>query len=199
MSQAAIVKSGGGFFDPSGSFFHTDQASEKPGFCCAQSYITFEATEHGDGCLTVFIRSNKYHQEFFKHFGLATNGENFYQINKTEHQDWYLNEKGCEWKMISAPRGSMVFWDSRTIHYFAPPRLGRPNPDRWRLQVYVCYTPARLQNEKDAETKRNAYINNQCTDHWPYNVKKLFDKDENDHRINSLSNLTERHRKYLGF
>lgn len=91
----------------------------------------------------------------------------------------------------------MVFWDSRTIHMGTLPRKNRPNPDRWRFVIYVCYTPANLQTEEDSKLKRMAYIQNRCTAHWPYGVR-VFPKYKGDNAMNDMRQLTPRHRKYLG-
>ena len=77
------------------------------------------------------------------------------------------------------------------------PREGRLNADRWRFVIYVCYTPARMQSEEDVELKKQAYLENRCTAHWPYGVRLFGKSDAASSKTNDLSNLTERHRKYL--
>ena len=99
---------------------------------------------------------------------------------------------------ILAPKGSMVFWDSRTIHKGTSPMENRVNSERWRFVVYTCYTPARLQTADDTKLKKKAYLNNRCTSHWPYQVV-MFQKISNDKKVNKLEDLTERHKKCLGF
>jgi len=173
--------------------FHTDQASNKSTKCCVQAFINLEATEHGDGCLSVLTHSHKYHAEFFQHFNLDTNGKDWFRLKKI-HIDWFVNEKGCEFKMICAPKGSMVFWDSRTMHMGT---LRRQMDTRWRFLVYVCYTPACLQTDEDKHLKQIAYIQNRLTAHWPYGVR-LFDRRDDDLMFNKLEDLTHRHRKYFG-
>jgi hypothetical protein len=98
--------------------------------------------------------------------------------------------------MILAPKGSIVFWDSRTIHMGTLPRLDRVNMDRWRFVVYVCYTPAHLQTNEDVKLKRMAYIENRCTAHWPHGVR-VFQKTSDDTKTNDLKKLTQRHNKYI--
>lgn len=176
------------------SWFHTDQASNKKNFCCVQGSINLEPIENGDGCLAVLTNSHKYHREFFESFNIDTHGYDWFVIND-EHLAWFKS-KGCEWKMIMAPKGSMVFWDSRTIHMGALPRKARANADRWRFIIYVCYGPKRFQTEEDARLKKAAYINNQCTAHWPYWVN-VFGKRSDDNTINDFENLTHRHKKYF--
>jgi ectoine hydroxylase-related dioxygenase (phytanoyl-CoA dioxygenase family) len=174
--------------------FHTDQSSDKVVKCCVQAFINLEPTEHGDGCLSVLTNSHKYHAEFFQHFKLNTNGKDWFRLKKT-HLDWFTNEKNCEFKMICAPKGSMVFWDSRTIHMGT---LRRQMDSKWRFLVYVCYTPACLQTDQDKHLKQVAYVQNRLTSHWPYGSVRLFDRREDDLMFNKLENLTERHRKYFG-
>jgi hypothetical protein len=91
----------------------------------------------------------------------------------------------------------MVFWDSRTIHKGTAPMPDRVNLDRWRFVIYVCYTPASLQTEKDKLKKQTAYLQNSCTSHWPYGVL-IFEKMFNDYKTNLLTDLTERQRKCIG-
>jgi len=57
--------------------------------------------------------SNNFHEEFAKKFNI-TNKSDWYKLNKEETQ-FYL-EKDCLYKKIKCPKGSLVFWDSRTIH-----------------------------------------------------------------------------------
>ena len=103
-----------------------------------------------------------------------------------------------DWVKILAPKGSLVFWDSRTIHKGTASMFNRPNPNRWRFVIYVFYTPAHLQSEEDTRKKKEAYVYNMCTSHWPFNVR-LFSKRIDDSRMNRLKDLTERHKKCLGF
>ena len=183
------------FFDPNSLSFHTDQSSEKKELCCVQAFINLEPTESGDGCLSILRNSHKYHGEFFQHFNINTKGKDWYKLNKT-HLDWFINEKKCEWNMITAPKGSMVFWDSRTFHMGTLPRRDRINRN-WRFLVYVCYTPERLQSKEDSNLKRIAYEQNRLTSHWPYGVR-LFNRKEDDLMFNKSENLTPSQRKYLG-
>ena len=90
----------------------------------------------------------------------------------------------------------MVFWDSRTIHKGTAHMPNRVDPDRWRFVIYVCYTLAKLQSQQDTIKKKNAYINNRTTTHWPYNVKVNYKMGT---KTNKLEDLSERNKKCLGF
>lgn len=184
------------FFNPNSLAFHTDQSSDKKEKCCIQAFINLEHTETGDGCLSVLTHSHNYHAEFFEHFKTSSKGKDWFKL-KQSHIDWFIKEKSCQWNTICAPKGSMVFWDSRTIHMGTLPRQDRPCKDRWRFLVYVCYTPAHLQSVEDTKLKQVAYVQNRMTAHWPYGVR-LFDRKDDDLLYNKLENLTPRQRKFLG-
>lgn len=83
------------FFEARFNWFHTDQSSHKSEMCCVQAFINLEPTEHGDGCLSVLNNSHRYHQEFFQHFNLNTNGRDWFKINNDEHFKWFI-QKGCK-------------------------------------------------------------------------------------------------------
>ena len=190
---AIHLKPGNKFEVPAG--FHTDQSSLKREKCCVQAFLNLEHTEDGDGCLSVLKGSHNFHAQFFDHFKLVVH-KDWFLINQN-HYDWFIS-KGCEWVKILAPKGSMILWDSRTIHKATTPMFNRVHEDRWRFVIYVCYTPARLQSDEDTRKKKEAYVHNMCTSHWPYNVR-LFPKRNDDTKINKLKDLTPRHKKCLGF
>ena len=175
------------YFDETKTWFHTDQSSDKKGMHCVQSFINLDETGEGDGCLSVLVDSHRYHAEFFERFNESSRGTDWFRLDQRAHLDWYMREKKCEWAMIQAPKGSMVFWDSRLIHMGTAPRQGRPNPDRWRFIAYVCYTPARLQSNSDKEFKKMAYANQFHTSHWPYGLTRDDDNFECDESIEGLS------------
>jgi len=187
----------GNYFNEKSIWLHTDQASNKTTKCCVQAFINLENTENGDGCLSVLTNSHKYHQEFFQTFNIDTQGSDWYIINKYSHLEWFM-QKGCECKWVMASKGSVVLWDSRTFHMGTLPRADRANKDLWRFLVYVCFAPASMQSQRDRELLKKAYIQNRCTAHWPYNVN-VFNRAYDDTKYNSLRDLSERHKHYLGF
>ena len=183
------------FFNPDISNLHVDQGSNKLEKCCIQSFINLEPTEHGDGCLSVLTYSHNYFKDFMTHFKINTDGQDWHLLNE-EKTKWLLS-KGCEFKAIMAPKGSVVFWDSRTVHMGTLPREDRVDKTRWRLLVYTCYTPARYQNQYDSEIKMCAFVNNQCTSHWPYNVR-IFTNSSDGSNKNNLRSLTIGQQKLFG-
>ena len=92
----------------------------------------------------------------------------FFQL-EPEHIAWYLSH-GCVQRNIVCPAGSMVFWDSRTIHAGRGPTKGRAVPKN-RYVVYVCMTPTKLLTPSMALKKQNACKRLRTTNHCPHKPK----------------------------
>ena len=83
----------------------------------------------------------------------------------------FVDCKGA--KLVTAPKGSMCFWDSRLIHSNTC-RLATPTPEEHRvhgvggfsrLGFYVCMLP---RNEEWDEHRRKIMAGNVAmTNHWP--------------------------------
>jgi hypothetical protein len=72
-------------------------------------------------------------------------------------------------KHITDPRGSLILWDSRTIHWNQHASKNRPYSDspKVRMVGYLCYVPkARLTNEAGARRKE-AFEMGTSTGHNP--------------------------------
>ena len=116
--------------------------------------------------------SNIYHQEFQEHHQL-TDKSDWYKHNRLEQS--FYEEKGCEEKKIKCKAGSMVFWDSRTIHCGTEPLRSRKEKNL-RNVVYTCMTPRSLATEANLRKKRTAFNELRMTTHWPHKPK-LFPKN----------------------
>jgi ectoine hydroxylase-related dioxygenase (phytanoyl-CoA dioxygenase family) len=69
---------------------------------------------------------------------------------------FYIEEKGCSVKRIKCPKGSLVLWDSRTIHCGSECLKSRATFN-FRNVVYVCYEPRTRCTEKNLIKKRKAF------------------------------------------
>lgn len=77
----------------------------------------------------------------------------------------YFEQRGCQWKKVVAPKGSIIIWDSRLIHSTCAPSRGRPYP-RARFIVFGGYVPrAFVTDEEKAERTRNFQRYCQGIDH----------------------------------
>ena len=157
------------------SWLHTDQSPTRSGFECVQGWVTAYDVNEGDATLAVLEGSHVYHTEFGKRFGI-TDPNDWFKLQNDEQCDFYIREHGCPYRAISCNAGSLVLWDSRTIHQGQQACKYRTVPNI-RSIVYVCYQPkTNASASEDAfEKKRNAFLDKRMTSHWPLKVT-LFNK-----------------------
>ena len=154
------------------SWIHCDQSYLRNGFECVQGWINAYDTNQGDATLTVLEGSNRYHEEFKNHFN-KTEKDDWYMLDE-EEINWYVNTKGCVKNNIRCPAGSLVLWDSRTIHCGKEPNKNRLVPN-YRCVVYTCYTPRSKSTFSSLNKKIQAFENLRTTSHWPHKPK-MFPK-----------------------
>ncbi len=155
------------------NWLHCDQSFLRNNFECMQSWINGFDTNEGDATLTILEGSHKYHKDFKERFNIDSK-EDWYKLENTDQYDFYVNEKGCKQYHIKCPAGSLVLWDSRTIHSGTEPVKGRAVPN-FRCVSYLCYVPRNLATPKDLKKKIKAFEELRTTSHWPA-APKLFAK-----------------------
>ena len=159
-----------GYGEFKNEWYHTDQSYTRNNFECVQSWVTAYDVNENDATLSILEGSNKYHKEF----SICFNKQDKTDWNKIteEELNWYLN-KGCKKINIVCKAGSLVLWDSRTIHYGKEPNT-RTKPN-FRCVVYLCYTPRFLATESSLAKKQKAFNELRTTNHYPHKPK-LFPK-----------------------
>lgn len=150
------------------SWIHCDQSFLRNGSECVQGWINAYDTNEGDATLTFLEGSNNYHRDFRNQFNPTSKDDWF--ILSEEHIDWYSKTKGCVRKNIKCPAGSLVLWDSRTIHCGKEPDIARTKPN-YRCVVYVCYTPRSKATSSAINKKIDAWKDLRTTSHWPHKPK----------------------------
>lgn len=153
-------------------WLHTDQSYQRNSLECIQSFVTAFDIEEGDATLNVLEKSHLYHKQFAKKFGV-TSSSDWFKINDQEHYNFYTSN-GCNRYAIKCGAGSLVLWDSRTIHSGIESFKNRLHP-KIRLVVYICMTPRKYATDKNLEKKKQAFNNLRTTSHWPHKPK-LFPK-----------------------
>ena len=153
------------------TWYHSDQSFTRNDLECIQSWVTGLDVEEGDATLAFYEKSNQFHKEFGETFDIKDKGD-WYKLNPDESQ-FFLN-KGCEPKKIKCPKGSLVFWDSRTIHCGSEALKTRENP-KLRSVIYLCYTNRERATEAILRKKQKAFNEIRSTNHWPHKPK-LFPK-----------------------
>lgn len=156
------------------TWYHADQSfvKERQKFECVQSWVTGLDVEEGDATLTFYEGSHNLQKEFADKFDVKDK-KDWYKLNKAE--ELFYIEKGCERVNIKCPKGSLVFWDSRTIHCGTEARKDRQN-EKFRAVVYLCYQPRKLITQALLRKKVKAFNDLRTTNHWAAKPK-LFGKN----------------------
>jgi len=183
------------------TWYHTDQSFTTNDFKCIQSFVTGLDINENDATLSFLEGSNKYHTDFKNEFNV-TDKADWYKLTKEQEQFYY--NRGCHIKNIKCPKGSLVFWDSRTIHCGIEANKARSMPNI-RAVIYLCYMPRSQCNEANLRKKQKAFNELRTTSHYPCKIK-LFSKDPRTYGnplpdITQIEapNLTELGRKLAGF
>lgn len=153
------------------TWYHVDQSFTRNNFECIQSWVTGLDVRRGDATLAFLESSNRYHEEFAKYYNI-TDKKDWYKLTK-EQEQFYTN-KNCIPKKIMCPAGSLVFWDSRTVHCGSEAIKERKNI-HFRAVIYLCYMPRILCTENNLKKKKNAFDNQRTCNHNPCKIK-LFPK-----------------------
>ena len=153
------------------TWYHTDQSFTTNDFKCIQSFITGLDINEYDATLSFMEGSNKYHSEFRETYNV-TDKSDWYKL--TKDQQAFYDAKGCKIKNIKCPKGSMVFWDSRTIHCGIEADKRRAFPTI-RAVIYLCYMPRNICNAVNLKKKQKAFNELRTTSHYPCKIK-LFPK-----------------------
>jgi hypothetical protein len=151
-------------------WLHTDQSYTRNNFECIQSWITALDVNEGDATLGFLETSNNFHQSCRFQFDIEDK-KDWYKLSK-EQEDFYRNDCDCPYKKIKCPKGSLVLWDSRTIHCGVE-GLRTRQVRNFRAIVYLCYTPRNICSSADLKKKRKAFEEMRMTSHWP-SKPKLF-------------------------
>ena len=149
------------------TWYHTDQSYLRPHFECIQSWVTAYDVDPGDATLAFMESSNLYHEEFTQKFEIKDKSD-WYKHTREEQK--FYEDKGCEEKKVTCKAGSMVFWDSRTIHCGTEAVKERCEK-KLRNVVYICMTPRERATEANLKKKRKAFEELRMTTHTPHKPK----------------------------
>jgi hypothetical protein len=79
------------------------------------------------------------------------------------------DEQPYELKHVKAPKGSLILWDSRTLHWNQHAREDRPLIDspKVRMVGYLCYVPKERLNKEGSAIRKQAFDQGVSTGHNP--------------------------------
>jgi ectoine hydroxylase-related dioxygenase (phytanoyl-CoA dioxygenase family) len=131
------------------SWFHTDQSPQKKGMHCVQGLVNLDDSDATDGAFVVLSGSHHYHEQLFERNG-HNDSFDWYKLLPND-MEWLLKQDNVEQKIVPAPKGAMILWDSRTIHCNKSPD---PQSENFRYAIYVCMTPASFASEADIKKEK---------------------------------------------
>jgi hypothetical protein len=143
-------------------WLHTDQSFTRNEFECAQAWVTALDVREGDAppgrcdsiaTLAFLEGSHIYHGKVAKKFNI-TDKADWYKLN--EEETLYYKKLGCKLRRIKCPAGSIVLWDSRTIHMGQEAMKTRKKPN-FRCVGYVCMLPKNNITETNLKKKRKMF------------------------------------------
>jgi ectoine hydroxylase-related dioxygenase (phytanoyl-CoA dioxygenase family) len=149
------------------SWLHTDQSYTRNNLECIQGFITAFNINDGDASLTILEKSHRLHKKFAEKFKI-TNKDDWYKLNDAEMK--FYTDSGCDRTCVKATAGSLILWDSRTIHCGQEPDKNRKIQNH-RFVIYVCQTPRKRATNAQIAKKQKAFNDMRTTSHWPHKIK----------------------------
>ncbi len=142
-----------------------------------QGQFLFEDSFAGDGGFYCIPRSHLRFNEFAPQLEMI-NEQIANQAERGEARDAYLEQffsqtvgqsYPYERKHVTAPRGSLILWDSRTIHWNQHASVERPYnyPPKVRMVGYLCYVPKARLTEEGRVLRKEAFERGISTGHNP--------------------------------
>lgn len=82
-------------------------------------------------------------------------------------------------KHVTAPKGSIILWDSRTVHWNQHANHDRPysDPPRVRMVGYLCYVPKARLSDAGRMQRIEAFEKGVSTGHNPVNPELKYTND----------------------
>lgn len=144
-------------------WLHCDQSFTRNRFECVQSWVTGRDVREGDATLTFLEGSHLLHKEF-REANKIDNKLDWYKLSPDELE--FYTSRGCVQRAITCQKGSLVLWDSRTIHAGLEPHKSRPQSNL-RCVAYLSYMPRGSGSTPLIVEKRiKAFEDGRTTSHW---------------------------------
>eukprot|EP00047_Mylnosiga_fluctuans_P015044 m.43023 g.43023 ORF g.43023 m.43023 type:complete len:321 (+) comp5755_c0_seq1:99-1061(+) len=146
-------------------WFHVDQSYCRPGFECVQGLVTAYDVMPGDATLSVLVGSHRQGPALTAAHPELLGNKGDWVMLREEHLA-FMRAQGCERANVQCTAGSLVLWDSRTVHCGCLPQPGRAQQSM-RFVTYVCQIPRALVSEDALARKRTQFKRKDMTSHWP--------------------------------
>ena len=155
-----------------------------------QGQFLFEDSCDGDGGFYCIPGSHLRFAEFSSYLDILTKQNTLTTDEQRKAkiqflEDFFSNHTDATGKPyfkrhVKAPRGSLILWDSRTVHWNQHASKDRPHQDipKVRMVGYLCYVPkARLITDHDKALRKEAFTKGVATGHNPAKPELKYTKD----------------------
>lgn len=143
-----------------------------------QGQFLFEDSSDGDGGFYCIPKSHFKFSEFAPKLEALSALEIPREVREKVRSEYLLDFFRCEedgsgkpycMKHVTAPRGSLILWDSRTVHWNQHPVKERPYRDtpKVRMVGYLCYVPKARLTDTGRSLRREAFELGVSTGHNP--------------------------------
>jgi len=150
-----------------------------------QGQFLFEDSFEGDAGFYCIPKSHLRFSEFAPALETLYTSElaKTYKSKKEYLEDFFarnVDESGEAYcmKHIRAPRGSLILWDSRTVHWNQ--HAGKSDNPKVRMVGYLCYVPKARLTEEGMLLRMKAFTDGVSTGHNPAYPELKYTKDHID-------------------
>lgn len=158
---------------------HIDQTVSSD-FMCYQAQFVAADTAASFVCTP---GSHTRHKHLIKKFGIH-NSNNWYKFSEEDVAKLKKIFGQLYQIPIHAAKGSVIFWDSRTIHSAKYPD---EQENKWRAVLYISMRPKTTFTRENISTIQQAVRTGCTTDHWGLKIFKPFDRfNQKNSRVTEL-------------
>lgn len=133
-----------------------------------QGQFLFEDSFEGDGGFYCIPKSHLLFDQFAPKLE-SLEGEELIQFKN----EYFAN---LPKQQITAPRGSLILWDSRTVHWNQHPDKNRSSP-KVRMVGFLCYVPKSRLTEEGKLLRIEAFEKGVSTGHNPSRPELKYTRD----------------------
>lgn len=153
-----------------GGWWHVDQNGyfeNRRERISVQGLVSYTATTSVTGGLCVIAGSHKKFTQMCLRNELA-----YMEGNYLKADEIMINDSDFEKRLVCCEAGDLVIWDSRTVHCNTPGKdseAHKQDPSTiLRACAYVCMAPLALATTETLDLRREAFIRNESSSHWPH-------------------------------
>jgi|GEM_PF-1919180 hypothetical protein len=176
VDQAVLIRQDNVGHDNNSSMDFVSESSLKTKPFTVQGQFLFEDSSEYDGGFYCIPKSHLRFDEFAPVWEALNTSQSVEvkQSRRTYLLDFFdrnLDESGnpyCK-KHVTAPRGSLILWDSRTVHWNQHASKDRPYSDypKVRMVGYLCYVPKTRLTDENKKLRIEIFEEGVSTGHNP--------------------------------